>query len=257
MRSGPEGPPFRPLSRRPGARNGTAAEREREYSPMRQTCLAFLAVTLGVFAACTSGKNSRDADPHTNAEGAVRTKSVQLPVIHDFRVSPALPAIKLVDVDAPTIQAGYGSVAIIAVRRPSIPARCLVAAQLRLYLKDRSGVAAELAIYPSHVFNATEKREGDDFGYSGSALDIRPRATLDEATTGWSQWDVTDIVKLWLRRGAFPSQGASAPKRGPIVLTLRDVDGGEPFGSVTFVSADASDNTPHLIATHKGKCDAA
>jgi len=179
-------------------------------------------------------------------------------VVHDFEVVGAAPQTRLSDVDAPSVQVGEGKVVILAIERPTITARCITAAQLRLYLQRHSKVAAEeLAVYPSLVFNATKKRDGDEYGYSGSALDIRPRATLDEATNGWTEWDVTDMVKRWLGRRPFPSQALQAPRSGPIVLTLRGIDGAKPFATATFASADAADDKPHLVITYTVGCNAA
>lgn len=207
-------------------------------------------VVVAFFAACTpESPDTHAADPET--------KSVEVAVVHDFDVSPALPDTKLSGVDEKTLEVGEGRTAIIAIERPLVPVRCLVAAQLRLYLEAASEPAEEqLAIYPSHVFNAVQKRDGDKFGYSGSALDIRPRATVADAGSGWSQWDVTDIVSTWISRRPFPSRGRRAPKRGPIVLTLRDVDGAEPFAIATLVSSDAAENAPHLIVTQTRGCTA-
>lgn len=152
---------------------------------------------------------------------------------------------------------GKGQLAIIAIQRPSISADCITAAQLRLQLEQPSDLAAgELAVYPSHVFDAATKRSGERYGYWGSVLDIRPRARLEEAGAGWTHLEVTDIVKRWMGRKPFPSRGLVAPKKGPIVLTLRDVDGAEPFGTATVVSSDARANNPLLIVTHTPACKA-
>jgi hypothetical protein len=216
----------------------------------------WLAVGVTILAsliACTP--ESSDGPP---AEGAQQTKSLEASVIHDFGVTGAAPQTKLTGVDAPSIDVGKGKLAILAVERPPVDAGCITAAQLRLYLQRHSPLAAgELAIYPSHVFNATEKEEGDEYGYSGSALDTRPRTTLDEATKGWTHWDVTDIVKRWLSRRPFPSQAVRVPRAMPIVLTLRDIDGAKPFATATFASADASENRPYLVIAHTEQCGAA
>lgn len=222
---------------------------------MRRKWLAAGLTTLVSLAGCTP--DSSEA-PSSKGARASTTKTVEATVIHDFAVAGAAPETRLSGVDARSIDVGEGKLAILAVARPTIDAACITAAQLRLYLQRHLDLAAgELAIYPSHVFNATEKQDGDEYGYSGSALDIRPRATLDEATNGWTQWDVTDIVKRWLSRKPFPSRGLRAPPASPIVLTLRDIDGAEPFATATFASADASDNTPYLLITHTAQCGTA
>ncbi len=198
-----------------------------------------------------------DPDDHPNEPTpTVSTKSFEARVLNDFGVFPAVPDAKLTNVEAPSIEVGKGKVAIFAMKKPEVPASCVIAAQLRLFLQEATErISTELAIYPSHVFNALQKRDGDRFGYSGSALDIRPRATLDEdVTRGWSAWDVTDVVRRWLSRRPFPSTGARVPKRGPIVFTLRDMDGAKPFATATLASSDGADQAPHLIITQRHDC---
>lgn len=184
------------------------------------------------------------------------TTTDQLHVIADFgfhgRFGPR-PDDELSGVTKLSIDIGRGAVALLAVKRPSVPARCIVGAQLRTYVTKVPDIPDELALYPSHVFNAASKRDGDEFGYSGSVLDVRPRSTLDEVRRGWNSWDVTDIVKTWLRGGPFPSRALRVPKSGPIVFAFRDVDGAEPFSTATFLSAD-SNRPPVLIVTHHEGC---
>lgn len=221
---------------------------------MERRLLAVGMTILASLAACTP--DASDAPPAEAAQ-ASETNSVEIPVIHDFGVAGAAPQTTLSGVDAPSIDVGKGKLAILAVERPPISARCITAAQLHLYLQRHSDLAAgELAVYPSHVFNAPEKQDGDQYGYSGSALDIRPRAALDEAVNGWTQWDVTDIVKRWLSRRPFPS-GDRAPRATPVVLTLRDIDLAKPFATATLASMDAPDHAPHLVITHTPQCGAA
>ena len=189
------------------------------------------------------------SDPVPEPREGPQTTSYPVDVTADFGVGSASPDELLRTVGAETIQVGRGAAGVIAVERPREKARCVVAAQLRLYLPEASElVASEIAIYPSHVFNAASKRDGERFGYAGTALDSRPRSVLDEVGTGWTGWDVTDIVKLWLRGGPFPSQGGQVPKRGPIVFAIRDVDLARPFAEARFVSADGPrDRRPHML----------
>lgn len=216
--------------------------------------LLSVAVFLCLLAGCTPD-SSEPTQPEAQAPA---TKSVRVPVIQDFGVASARPETRLSGLKAPSIDVGKEKVAIIAVERPAVSATCITAAQLRLYLESHSDLAAaELAVYPSFVFNAVHKKDGDKYGYSGSALDTRPRATLDEAASGWSEWDVTDIVKRWVGHRPFPSQGSQAPRGAPIVLTLRDVDGAEPFATATVASAEAAKNSPYLVVTHTDTCNSA
>lgn len=220
---------------------------------MRRRCMASLMVSVFLVGACELTEGER-TDPQPTP--TIATSSIEARVLNDFGVLPAVPDSKLETVNDPSIDVGKGKVGIFAVERPEIAGRCLVAAQLRLYLQRATErISTELAIYSSHVFNAHTKRAGDRFGYSGSALDIRPRANLDEdVANGWSAWDVTDIVRRWLSRRPFPSMGLRASKRGPIVFTLRDVDGAGPFARATVASAE-SGNAPHMIVTHHRDCD--
>jgi hypothetical protein len=166
---------------------------------------------------------------------------------------PVGPDTELAGVTNPTIEVGRGKVAILAIARPNVAPTCLKA-HLQLHVKEASPLAAEqLAIYPSHVFNALEKSEGQPFGYAGTLLDTRPRAMAADLSPGWRTWDVSEIVNLWLSREPFPSQ-ARVPKEGPIVLALRDLDGAKPFGTMTFSSADATDRAPYLSITQSEDC---
>lgn len=223
---------------------------------MRRNGLAAMTTLLSLAAACTPG--SQPTEPERPAQQPAETESVEVPVVHDFGVTGLVPHTVLSNVHARAIEVGEGRAAIIAIERPYISASCVTAAQLRLYLVQASDLAAgQLAVYPSSVFNALAKQDGVHYGYSGSALDIRPRATLDQAAPGWSQWDITDIVKRWIGHKPFPSRGLVAPMKGPIVLTVRDVDGAEPFATATFVSSDANDRKPYLIVTRTEDCGAA
>lgn len=186
---------------------------------------------------------------------APEVDSFETRVVADFSVSPARPGTELSTVQARTLQGGRGSAVIFAVARPGVPARCIAGAALRTFVEGSSGeVADELAVYPSHVFDAPEKEDGDAFGYSGSLLDSRPRATTDDTGGGWVEWDVTDVVKLWTGGGAFPSRGMFVPERGPIVLALRDVDLADPFATVRIASADAPESRPHVAVTVRKEC---
>lgn len=240
----------RPL---PGTQSPLTQRQEMRTIRLGSLCLI---VVLAAFAACDDGAPG-EAGANDGSGSTPETATTELAVLHDFQVPGAAPQVRLPPVDEPEIRVGEGSAAIFASKRPKMPAHCLIAAQLRLYLSEASANAAEqLAIYPSHVFNASDKRTGDRFGYVGTALDVRPRSMLAEAHVGWSRWDVTDIVRLWLAREAFPSQGKRAPKKGPIVFTLRDVEGAEPFGSAVVASVETAENAPHLLVRHQTDCSA-
>lgn len=222
---------------------------------MRRKPLALLAVSM-ILSACVGDGGPGSDSPRADAAPEARTESVELPVIHDFEVPGAAPQVELPPTDNPEIRVGEHTAAIFAVERPEVAADCLVAAQLRLYVNDSSANAPEqLAIYASHVFNAHDKKTGQRFGYTGTALDNRPRAMTSDPLSGWSSWDVTDIVRLWIGREPFPSRGKLPPKKGPIVFTLRDTEGAEPFGTAVIASAEA-ETAPHLVVTHKPDCSA-
>jgi hypothetical protein len=232
---------------------GAILSNRREDRSMRRKWLAVALLVVSTAPACDPA-NGNDSAPRVERTRRP-TESRSEPVLAAFGVTSAVPDTKLESVDAEAIDVGRGKVGIFAIGRPSVPTRCIVAAQLRLYVEKASEVAEhEVAIYPSLVFDAADKREGSRFGYAGSVLDIRPRATLDEDPVGWSAWDVADILKLWLRGGPFPSMGRRAPRKGPIVLTMRDVDGAEPFGHMSVVSSDASTNTPRMVVTSERDC---
>lgn len=176
-------------------------------------------------------------------------------MVADFSVVPAAPDTELSTVRARRVDAGRARVSIFAIERPPVRARCLVEARLRLYVERSSGpIAEELAVYPSHVFDAASKRDGERFGYSGALLDVRPRATSEGDRSGWREWDVTAIVKRWIGGGAFPSVGHRAPEQGPVVLALRDLDGAPPFAAASVASADAPSNRPELVVTRLEGC---
>ena len=216
------------------------------------------ALAVALITACTPGSSQRGSGPE--AQPTEETASMRMPVIHDFGVPGKAfgpSSGTRVSDGAREIPVGRRQTGIFAIRRPSIPASCIKAAQFRLYIEKYEGfISAQLAIYPSHVFNALTKRDGDEFGYAGSVLDIRPRATLDTEVTGWSRWDVTNIVKTWVGRRPFPSQGIVAPRTGPIVLTMRDVDGATPFATATVASLEAAAHAPHLVLSHTKDCRA-
>lgn len=176
--------------------------------------------------------------------------SVELSVLEDFSVMPAASDTELATVAATSLEAGDGSVVVLAVDRPRMPARCIVEARLHLYLEGPSDlVSTELAIYPSHVFDAADKEDGDRFGYAGALLDVRPRGIYAGEASGSTVWDVTEIVTRWVAGRPFPSQAKRVPERGPIVLALRDVDGAEPFATATIASSENTGNAPYVELT--------
>lgn len=220
-------------------------------APLVARWLAGIAV---VVAASCDGAGPGAATPATGRPSPP-VEIVETRVVADFGVAPAAPHTALSTVRTRMVDAGRGSVAIFAVERPAGPPRCIAEARLRLFLERSSGpVAEELAVYPSHVFDAAAKRDGERFGYSGALLDVRPRATFEDGGSGWSEWDVTPIVKRWIGGGAFPSVGHRAPERGPVVLALRDVDGAAPFATATVASADAPTNPPQLVVAAPEGC---
>lgn len=225
--------------------------RRRRWEVAGSTAVALVLLTAGTLGA----RAFLDSAPRDVASPDETVNSSESPVIHDFGVERFVPDTVLSGVGSPSIEVGKAKAAILAIDRPQISLDCLAAAQLRLYIEDASPDAAgQLAIYPSHVFNAEDKHDGDRYGYVGTSLDNRPRSMAEELAPGWSHWDVTDIVRRWVGQQPFPSQGARAPKHGPIVLALRDVDGAEPFASATVTSADAPANKPHLLVTQRSQC---
>lgn len=215
-------------------------------------------VMLVVLAACESGGDgsaARRSEPPPPSASEVPLSVHELAVVGDFSVRPAAPDTELSTVSARTLDAGEGSVVVLAIERPGVPGRCIVEALLRLHLEDSSDfVSTELAVYPSHVFDAEDKEDGERFGYSGGLLDVRPRGTHAGATTRWTVWDVADVFRRWVGGSAFPSQGKRAPGRGPVVLALRDVDGEEPFATATISSSESTGNAPHVVLTSNKQC---
>lgn len=176
-------------------------------------------------------------------------------MLGDFSVSPAAPGTELTTVSSQTLDVGDGAVALLAVERPTVAARCIVDARLRLYVEESSDlVSTELAVFASHVFDALEKEDGDDFGYSGSLLDVRPRGEYAGEASGWTDWDVTHIVSRWVAGDPFPSRAMRVPRRGPIVLAMRDVDLAEPFATATIASSEAGEYAPHVVVTSRDDC---
>lgn len=208
----------------------------------RRWGLAVLVVLGG--GACEADPGAARREP-TPAAATV----VEVPVVADFAVAEPSPDHELTTVRSEWLRAGDGAAAIIAVRRPPTPSRCIADARLRLFVRETSGaVAEELAVYPSHVFNAARKTDGDAYGYAGSLLDVRPRATYEDAGGGWSEWRVTAIVRRWLSGRAFPSLRKTVPERGPVVFALRDVEGAEPLAAIEVTSAEG-DEVPHMVVS--------
>lgn len=210
---------------------------------------------LVVVAACDRAEDAAAPTPEPPpAATPVPTTVVELPVLADFAVSPPAPDTELTTVEASALEAGEGAVAIFAVERPDVPARCILDARLRLFVEESSGLTStELAVYPSHVFDAAEKADGERFGYSGALLDARPRAVYQGESGGWTEWDVTGIVTRWVAGDAFPSRGSHAPERGPIVLALRDFDLAAPFATATVASSESA-HAPHVTLTSREDC---
>lgn len=216
------------------------------------------AVALIALAACEGGDGSEATRPRPSqlpATTPVPTTSEQVPVLGDFSVSSAAPGTELTTVSAESLEVGDGAVVVLAVERPAVPARCVVEARLRLFVEESSGLfSTELAVYPSRVFDALEKEDGEDFGQSGSLLDVRPRGDYAGEASGWTDWDVTEIVKRWVAGHPFPSESLRVPERGPIVLAVRDVDLAEPFGTGVVASSEAGDEAPHVVVTSRDDC---
>lgn len=208
-------------------------------------------VLLAVLVACEP--NGEEAAPSTAPEPP---RPLELRVVGDFAVDPARPDTEVTNVGAKRLRAGNGSTAFFAVQRPPVPARCIAELRLRLFLHEWPGVGEEeLALYPSHVFDAHRKRDGDRFGYSGALLDVRPRAPFEGVVSGWGEWDVTGIAKRWIGGWTFPSQGRRAPERGPIVLALRDTDLVSPSVTATVASTE-SGHAPEALALVREGCPA-
>lgn len=209
-----------------------------------------LAVALLVVTAACEGDRAVVVRPETPA-----TAAIEVPVVADFSVARAIPGETLTTVGSESLRAGRGGVAIFAVERPRVPPRCIVDARLRLFVTDMSGtLAEELAVYPSHVFDAARKTDGERFGYSGSLLDVRPRALYEDGGGGWSEWRVTAIVKRWLSGRPFPSLDKRVPERGPVVLALRDAEGAQPFAEIEVASADSASDVPHMVVSAREGC---
>jgi hypothetical protein len=216
---------------------------------------AVAAAVLVALAACDGDDGAAATRPAESAPPLVAVTTAKLPVLADFAVAPAAPETELSTVSATTLDAGEGSAVLLALGPPSVPGRCIVDARLRLHVEESSGpVPTELAVYPSHVFDALRKEDGEPFGYSGSLLDVRPRGVYAGAGGEWTIWDVTEVVRRWVSGRPFPSQGKAVPERGPVVLALRDVDGAEPFARVTIASSEDSGNAPHVELTSRDDC---
>ena len=215
------------------------------------------ALVLAVLAGCEADRESVAPSPVPSPAPATSqpVSETRAAIVADFAVAPAAPGTELSTVSAATLEAGRGSVVLVAAERPRVAVRCMAGARLRMFLHESSDlVTEELGVYPSHVFTAATKRDGEPYGYSGALLDVRPRALYEDAGSGWSEWDVTGIVKRWVGGRPFPSQGLRAPARGPIVLALRDVDGAEPFATATIASVEATKNRPHLVLARLKGC---
>jgi hypothetical protein len=214
------------------------------------------AVAVLVMLASCEPVDEGAAPPDAPDDLVAASRRVEIEVLGDFSVAPTLPDSVLTTVRSPVLRVGDGSAAFFALERPRVPARCISDVRLRLFVEEWSALAQEeLAIYPSHVFNALEKRDGDRYGYSGALLDVRPRGTLDSFTAGWAEWDVTGIVKRWVGSWTFPSLGRRVPGRGPVVLALRDVDLAEPFARAKIASTE-SPGRPRAFAFVEEGCPA-
>lgn len=216
-------------------------------------------VALAVLASCERAPEETEPLPVPAPEPSVApvtTRRVELPVLGDFSVSPAMPDTELTTVRSPRLRAGKGSVAFFAVARPRVPVRCIAQVRLGLSVEEWTDSAGEeLAVYPSQVVNALRKRNGDSYGYSGSLLDVRPRATFVGHVEGWAEWDVTAIVKRWVGGGVFPSRGLRVPRKAPVVLALRDAEGAEPLVRVAVGSTEAP-RPPAVVARVEKECPA-
>lgn len=224
---------------------------------MRWKCVV---VALAVLASCEAapeeaGEQLPVPAPPPSAP-PVTTRRVELPVLADFSISPALPDTEVSTVRSPRLRAGKGGVAFFAVARPPVPVKCIAQVRLGLSVEGWTDDAAEeLAVYPSQVVNALAKRNGDRFGYSGSLLDVRPRASFVGHVEGWAEWDVTAIVKRWVGSGVFPSRDLRVPRKGPVVLALRDAEGAEPLVRVAVGSTEAP-RPPAVVARVEKECPA-
>ena len=218
---------------------------------------AALAAVVALLSSCEPAREGAAPAPAASGDSSnlvAGSRRVRLPVRGDFAVAPALPDTELTTVSATKLSVGDGSVGHFAVARPRVRAGCIVEVQLRLFVEGWTELAGEeLAVYPSSVVNALHKRDGDRYGYSGSLLDVRPRGIFRGVTSGWAEWDVTAIVKLWSAGGAFPSRGVYVPEHGPVVLALRDVDLAEPFATATVASVESS-RPPEVFAFVEESC---
>lgn len=174
-------------------------------------------------------------------------------IVNDFAYNVAGRDDTLQGVNDPQISVGGAPWAILAIERPSIDSTCIERADLRLFFTEFSPRRG-LAVYPSHVFSAADKREGDPYGYAGALLDIRPRGLLKPAT-GWIDADIGALVRRWLAGRPFPSLGAKAPRSGEIVVAIRETTNAAPYADATFASSDGDiDHQPHLRISYDEGC---
>lgn len=104
-----------------------------------------------------------------------------------------------------------------------------------------------MEIFPSLVRGIPRLTEGEVVEPVG-LLDNQPKGEAEVlAEPGWLTFDVTDIVRLWVSRQPFPSQGIRAP-RGPLALAVRGDF--EAIGHLDIATLESTAHKPRMLVDY-------
>ncbi|MBK5226937.1 MAG: hypothetical protein JJE05_00315 [Actinobacteria bacterium] len=145
------------------------------------------------------------------------------------------------------------STGIVAFARSSTALHCVEQVLLRLHVE--SGEPREdvtLSVYPSSIFRLKALRPGHVFKGYQEVLDDAIKADASVASEpAWVEFDVTEIYRLWVKGGPFPSGGPRVPSSAPVIFTIK---GSEDQPSTRTFSSHTSNTSPELLIESPKGC---
>lgn len=178
---------------------------------------------------------------------AAPAPSASLPATPDAVLVPALRQVVQLTgqtFDNPAAQAQFGPSSVLVGKQVAddsqlwsmavafdpvaVPAGCIQRATLTLPPRqvitppvDELSGAAEIRAYPSAALSLADGRLPPNGQAPTTLIDNRPVGLETVAPDGTRWFDVTELVRVWVAGGPFPSMNRTLPEGSPIVLLLR------------------------------------
>lgn len=142
------------------------------------------------------------------------------------------------------------SSALLAFEGIPFAADCIESARLSLFA--RGGELGPVKVYPSAARSvALGRLPSPENGGPGVLLDNQPSSEPTPFALGEQAFDVTDLVRLWVSGGPFPSLGKTFEPDLPIVLNVRPPDLTDGTYTVEYASTARA---PRLVVERRSAC---